>query len=409
MRITVLSVHYAPEPSGNAPYVADLCAGLATAGHDVTVITAHPFYPQWKRYSGYGPGRSEERHDGVTVIRRKHFIPRRLNPVTRLLGELSAGWAALREGLHDPDAVILVSPALFHAAVASAPLRWGRTAKHIPWLLWVQDLYSLGAKETGLRGVGGVLSYVESRLLRAATRVVSIHDRFTDVITTRFAIEPSKVSTIRNWTHLVSRADVTPKGSTPRWTDEKFVVLHAGNQGVKQGLENVIRAAILAEDRDLPLRFVLLGDGNQRARLEQLANGCSRVDFVDPLSDADFQEAMASAGALLVNELPSLREMSVPSKLTSYFAAGRPVLAATAADSVTAQEVLRAGGGIVVDGGDPEALLKAALRLHGDPELRRELGRAGLQYRDTVLGRDVAIEQFCHVIEKAARQSAGSQ
>jgi len=405
MRVTVLSLHYSPEPSGNAPYVADLAAGLSEAGHKVTVITSHPFYPQWKRYEGYGPSRSQEKHAGVTVVRRKHYIPRRLNAVTRLLSELSAGWGAVREGTHDADAVVLVSPALFHATLVSLKLR---LRKRIPWIVWVQDLYSLGATETGVGGrAARALAWTESLLLRSADRVVSIHDRFTRVITSDLGADSARITTIRNWTHLSTLEPARVPRAALGWGDGEFVVLHAGNQGVKQGLINVVEAARLADRLKLPLRFVLLGDGNQRKKLEELAYGSERIQFIDPLPDEEFRGAMAAADALLVNELPTLREMSVPSKLTSYFSTGLPVLAATDSASVTAEEIRRSAGGLVVEGGDPQALIDGAMRLRADPELRRTLGVAAMQYRENELGREQAIARFRDVIESSVLKVQG--
>ena len=97
---------------------------------------------------------------------------------------------------------------------------------------------------------------------------------------------------------------------------------------------------------------------------------------------------------LLVNELAGLAEMSVPSKLTSYFDAGRPVLAATSEGSTTAHELRDSGAGTRVDAQDPEALLAAALELGADPGRRRELGAAGRRYRVDVLSEEAAVDRF---------------
>ena len=105
------------------------------------------------------------------------------------------------------------------------------------------------------------------------------------------------------------------------------------------------------------IRFVLMGDGNQRRLLQQSAKGVQRIEFKEPLDAEDYRQVLACADVLLVNERPGVGEMAVPSKLTSYFSAGRPVLAATDADGVTAGEIRDAGAGVVVPAGDPAALL----------------------------------------------------
>ncbi|KAA9107791.1 glycosyltransferase family 4 protein [Microbacterium rhizomatis] len=401
MRIAVVSLHYAPEPTGNAPYVADLVNGLASAGHDVTVITSQPFYPGWQRYKGYGPGRSATNDSGVNVIRLRHYIPARPTALKRLISELTAGAAAFVEGLHGADAAIFVSPAMFHAALASRRLSWRPKRSRAPWVVWVQDLYTLGVKETGTAGgrAAAAISRVESSMLRGADRVVSIHERFTRFVIDSLGVSDAKVATIRNWSHIqASAADPADRDSLG-WRRDEYVVLHAGNQGLKQGLANVVEAAKIAERRALPIRFVLLGDGNQRETLEKMGQGVSTIQFLDPLPDELFFSTLTAADALLVNELPDVREMSVPSKLTSYFATGLPVIASTHRDSVTAEEIERSGGGVVVDGGNPDELVRMIVELSRDPHRSAALGAAGLRYRQEQLGRDVAITKFLALLD----------
>jgi colanic acid biosynthesis glycosyl transferase WcaI len=130
--------------------------------------------------------------------------------------------------------------------------------------------------------------------------------------------------------------------------------------GAKQGLENVVEAARLAERQELPIRFVLAGDGNQREHLERLADGCATLEFMGPLPEPEYLRALQAADVLLLNELPGLTETAVPSKLTSYFASGRPVLAATEPGSVSADEVRASGAGVVINPGEPATGLGAA-------------------------------------------------
>jgi glycosyltransferase involved in cell wall biosynthesis len=94
--------------------------------------------------------------------------------------------------------------------------------------------------------------------------------------------------------------------------------------------------------------------------------------------------------------------MAVPSKLTSYFDAGRPVLAATDRAGITAGEIHASNGGRVVDAEDPRALVDAALALQRDDSLAAELGANGLRYRTELLGEDTAIDQFSALLQKSA-------
>ena len=215
---------------------------------------------------------------------------------------------------------------------------------------------------------------------------------------------------MRNWTHLQPTPAIDTAAARAQfgWGDET-IVLHAGNMGVKQGLHNVVDAAALAASRGDDVKFVLLGGGGDRARLEALGVGIPTLQFMPSLDDAQFAAAIGSADVLLVNEKAGVSEMAVPSKLTSYFSAGRPVVAATDPSGITADEVRAAGSGIVVPAGNPKLLLDAVLELGADKERCRLLGANGRRYRETVLDEDTAIDKLSDLLVRlTARESVNS-
>jgi glycosyltransferase involved in cell wall biosynthesis len=103
---------------------------------------------------------------------------------------------------------------------------------------------------------------------------------------------------------------------------------------------------------------------------------------------------MQAADVLLVNQRASVTDMSLPSKLTSYFAAGRPVVAAASPDSETAHEIETAGAGIVVRPCDPPAFRDAILALKNDRALFDRLAVRGVEYAQSTLSRERALEEY---------------
>ena len=396
-RVLFIGINYAPEPTGIAPYTAGMAQALAMRGWDVGVITTHPHYPWWKVQDG-GGWKSVEKQDSIDVTRVSHYVPHHHTMVERAVSELTFGVRADLAPWRHPDAVVLVSPAMISSRLAAA-----RAAlSGIPTIVWIQDIYTLGARETGaVSRRAETIAALERGLVRSADRVVVIHDRFRRVLREELSVT-TPVDVVRNWSH-VTTDDAGRDGALRRelgWRDDDVVVLHAGNIGAKQGLENVVLASREADRRGSHVKFVLLGDGNQRAALEAMG-GCSRLQFLDPLPDGVFERALASADILLVNELPGLTEMAVPSKLTTYFATGLPVIAAVDSSSITYDEVSAAGAGPCVPAGDAGALVDAAERLAADPAAARMFGESARTFRDLHLDVEAAVTAFQGTLTRA--------
>jgi glycosyltransferase involved in cell wall biosynthesis len=369
------------------------------------VLTTHPHYPEWKTRKGYGQWSRAERINGVDVIRLKHYVPSSPKSLPRALSEASFGLRTAFRRWRHPDAIIVVSPALIASLIGA--MRASLTHRKTPLVVWVQDLYTLGMVETGQsKGLSvRVISKIEGWLLRRATRVVVIHERFAARVADDFEVSRDRIEVIRNWTHLppAPPIDVHATRESLGWAPGEIIVLHAGNMGVKQGLTNVVEAARLAATSKVPVKFVLLGHGSDHERLLGLTAGLATVQFLAPLNDELFAAALASADCLLVNELPGVSEMAVPSKLTSYFSAGRPVIAATDTAGITAEEIRAANAGVVVPAGDPMALLNAVIALTADHALCESLGENGRLYRRTVLDQESAINSFAEMLTRVMR------
>jgi glycosyltransferase involved in cell wall biosynthesis len=406
LRVTILSLHYPPDATGVAPYAGALAAGLSARAHRVTAYVAHPFYPEWVIRAGYGQWKTTATIDGVTVHRLRHYVPRPPRGLRRLLSELSFGVRLLFSKLDADSVVVAVSPALF--AIAIVALRIRLTPVRPRLVIWVQDIYTLGMVETKEGGGPSIriTKFVEKSVLRAADKVIAIHPRFAVYLAEDMGIARDRIVVIRNWTHLTPTADMPKRDARAAlgWPTGVALAVHTGNMGVKQGLENVVEAARFADELAAPIKFILVGDGGEREGLERQARGIDRIAFVDPLDDADYRRALAAADCLLVNELPGVAAMAVPSKLTSYFDAARPILAATDSNGITAGEVEQAGAGVVVAAGDPLALLTAALELSGDSQRAAAYGAAARRFRAGVLNASAAIEAFEHVIVDMAAQ-----
>ncbi len=405
MKIKIVGINYFPEVTGIAPYTTGMAEGLAACGHDVSVVTGLPHYPEWRIYDAYRSGRSyREIVNGVTVDRLRHYVPSNPSPHKRIRMEASFARAVLARRFERPSVIIAVTPALLATAGVVAAAR----LQGIPVGVVVQDLYGKGVVETGAMGgkSADMATQFEARVLRAASGVAVIHDRFLTVLN-EAGVDRAALTVIRNWTHLdgldvpTSDDDSMTVRRRYGWGTDELIVVHAGNMGVKQGLDNVIAAARLgcAEMPPRTIRFVLLGDGNQRRRLQKEGAGVPSLEFIKPLPDKAFRAMLRAADVLLVNEKPGVGDMAVPSKLTTYFTTGKPVVATTDQSSATAAEVRAAGAGVIVAPADPRALLEAAVTIGRNKTAAKKFGEAGKCFSREVLDRESAIrhyEKWCH-------------
>ncbi len=394
IRVLIATSQYWPEIAGNAPYVSGLAEGLAARGHGVTVVTGYPHYPQWRRQ---GPLRlaSRERRAGVTVRRRWHYVPREHSAAHRLLyeGTLTAGGLTALGLRSRADVVIGVVPSLSGAVLAATAAAVYRR----PLVLVFQDLMGRAAEQSGYAGGSRVakrLSRFELALARRAAAVGIITPGFRQYLEAG-GVAPGRIHRVRNW-HLgePSTRDRAETRARLGWPEDAFICLHAGNMGHKQGLSNLVEAARLLHDGNV--RIVLAGDGNERQRLEREAEDlpAERIAFLGPQAPGDYEAMFAAADVLLVNQLPAVSDMALPSKLTSYFAAGRPVVAAVAAESEAAREIELAGAGIVLPAGEPAQLASVLQSLHHEPAKAHTLGEAGRAYAASALSRDAALAEY---------------
>ncbi|SDH05392.1 WcaI family glycosyltransferase [Pseudonocardia oroxyli] len=397
LRVLAVGINFGPEHTGIAPYTTQLCDHLAEHGAEVTVFTGVPHYPSWAvdRTHRFRLRRTERRGN-LEIRRLRHFVPRSQSALKRGLYELTFALnVALQRPRERPDVVVAVVPSLFSAVIAQ------RLAKRagVRLVVWVQDVMGRAAAQSGMSGGGKVasaVSAVESWVLNRASEVLVLNSHFAEYVA-ESGVARERITLRSNWSHVPSpsgrdRAELRERFG---WRPEETIVLHSGNMGLKQALEHVVAAGrVVDETAPGSLRFVLMGDGSQRAALEQEAADVASVQFLPPADSAEFADVLAAADVLLVNERASSIDMSLPSKLTSYLKAGRPVVAASPAAGGTAAEVLRSGGGIVVTPESPEDLVREVAKLSADGVSMESLATAGREYAETELVAHAALRHL---------------
>lgn len=405
--ILIVGINYRPETTGIAPYTSDMAEHLAASGHHVTVITGFEHYPAWRVEAGERRMRSEETRDGVRVLRRRHYVPRSQSAIRRAMYEATFFLHGALSRPERPEVVFGVIPSLSGGLLA----RLFAARARAPYGLIFQDLMAPAARQSGIGGgtrVAGATATLE-RWATAKARTVAIASESFRPYLRATGVEEARIVDLPNWSHLgAPTADRATTRERLGWPADCTVVLHAGNMGLKQGLEQVVEAARRADALEAPVMFVLMGEGSQRAALEARARRITRLQFLPFQPEDEVPNVLEAADVFLVSERATVIDMSLPSKLTSYFAAGRPIVAAVPPGGSTAREIVRSGAGVIVPIGDTDALNRVVARATEDPDWARTLGDAGRRYAASALDLAGARTRIDRLLERTLDARGGT-
>jgi len=393
MQILVLSINYTPEPTGFAPHVSALCEYMAARDNSVTVLTGFPFAPHWLRWSEYrGKIVARESIRNVDVIRLTHFIPTRPgNALQRIWMEgsfcLMAVVALFAELCCTHWDIILYVGAQPSLAMFARLLS---ALHHVPYVVAINDLAAQVATDVGIvsnKLLAEMLTNFEYVAYNKASGAMVLCEAFRQTLVEHHFPE-ERIRLIYNPVdiEIVRPTDGSAFRKAHGLSPDDFIILFSGSMGLKQGLTNVVEAARVTRDEFPQIKWVLVGDGESKRAVEKLISDHGLSEFVRllPLQHLSQMSFMYSAAdILLLNQLRTVKDAVIPSKLTTYMAAGRPVLAAVNSSSQAALLIREARGGLLIAPEDPLALAQGAISLlTRRPELE-EMGWRNRQYAET--------------------------
>ncbi len=370
MKILFLADNFAPERNAQASRVFERACYWVQWGHDVTVITCAPNFPEGKVFPGYrNRWYSVEHLSGIRVVRVKTIIAANQGRLLRIADFLSYMVTAFVAGLFQPrpNLVVATSPQFF-AAVAGFLLS---AVRRVPFVfelsdLWPESIVAVGAMKQSF--ALKALESVELFLYRHSARIVALTESFRDNLVRR-GIAPEKIAVVTNGVDLArfsprerNSALSAQLGIAP----DEFVISYIGTLGMAHGLSNVLDAA--EKLRETKIRFLLVGPGAEREMLVQEAakRGLSNVTFVP----AQLKEAMPDFWSLSDLALVHLKNSPLfrtvlPSKLFEAMGMGIPILL-VAPEGEASRVVVGENVGIWIPAAEPELLADASLRLFND-------------------------------------------
>jgi len=403
-----MGMNYVPEKTAVGPFTTELCEYLAAEeGHRVSVVTSFPHYPEWSVYPPYRHRLFlREQINGIPIHRAWVYVPRKTSALRRIAYDSSWSFSSIAWGLfiRDVDVILAVSP----------PLQLGLTAyvlgkvRSAPFVFLIEDLVPDAAVALGIMSNQRILRIarvLEGFVYRKAETLIVICKGFAENLQ-RKGVPPSRMLVLPHWVDTDFIGSMERSNAFRQMhgiTNDQFLVLHAGNMGAKQGLENVVAAAAHLEQRE-GIVFLLVGEGSEKENLVQQAKALhlQNVRFL-PLQPKDLLPAMLSdADLLLLNQRADVVDMSIPSKLLTYMAAGRTVLAGVHLQSEAARYVNEAECGVVVAPERPDKLADAIRRIRASPGLRAHFGHNARAYAEMHFDKKQVLRRYAEFFRRFA-------
>ncbi|MFC4233190.1 WcaI family glycosyltransferase [Parasediminibacterium paludis] len=332
-KILLISYNYAPELTGIGKYNAELCEYLASVGHQVTVITAYPYYPNWQVLEGYqNRWYQKECLNEVELIRCPFYIPKHPTGLKRILQDssfyISSLVVVLWQIICDKryDIVITPSPSFlcgFHGLFLTS---WRRLTKFVYHIQDLQIDAAIDLQMIKQAWLQQILIGIERYILNHATRVSTISTgmqqkilakktKLTDVL-----LFPNWVDNTRIFKTLVDTSIIAGLGIPL----DKKLFFYSGAIGEKQGLEMILNIAPSMAHRSPEVVFVISGTGPYREKLQQAVIDAAipNILFIDLQPIPIFNQLLNHAYGHLVIQKESAGDLLLPSKLTNILAVG---------------------------------------------------------------------------------------
>ena len=402
MKILLVALNHKPEQTGIGKYQGEMAAWLVARGHEVRVVTAPPYYPQWMVAKGYRAWLYRiETIDGAKVIRVPLYVPSRVTGTKRLVHlasfALSSFPAIITQALFwRPDSILLTEPPLMAApAVLIGKMLAGAQA-----YLHVQDLevdaaFRLGLLKTSI--LQRLAFEIEGALLRCFAMVSTISPKMLERLRDKGVAKDRSVLA-PNWANVGA---FDPAKGSGVWREflgcmeDSVLVLYSGNLGHKQGLDTIVEAARHLQENK-KIRFIISGDGVGRAEMEARAKGVGNLVFLPVQAQEEFSQLMVAADIHLLPQKKDAADLVMPSKLGNILASGRPVVAGAMPGTQIYDSIQ--GCGLAVPPEDAEAFAAAIQKLAEDSVLRESMGKEARVRALSYWSQDVALKKIEEII-----------
>lgn len=387
---------------GGYPFIVQLSRELAGRGHRVLHLNASGFRQP--------KGPMERQPDDAPTLAIEPLTldePLRRDGAARVAQERRyRSLLSRRIETWRPEVVLSANSPLEVQAAAIRQADAGGAA----FVFWLQDLHSVAiSRHLGRRYpvlgslIGARFTRLEQRLLRQADAVVAISADYLDVLR-RWKLPMEHVEVIENWAPLEDRPPRTNAWAAAQGLGSGYVVLYAGTLALKHN-----PALLLELARGLPdASVVVAAEGPGADWLRERSAGAPNLRILSLQPYEQVPAMLASADLLVAILEPDASTFSAPSKVLTYLAAGRTIVAAIPAENAAARLIKQIGAGTAVEPDDTAGLVFAAESLLADPQRLAAAGYAGRAYAEQAFAIGPIADQFERTLARAMGRKLGA-
>lgn len=389
-RILVIVDCYLPSLKSGARLIHDLSIEFRRQGHDVTILTPSDAIPRSLDLSF---------EDGVNIIRVQTKKIKGTSRILRAIREMRLSAILWRNAkgylLSNPhDLIIFYSPTIFFGTI----VRRLKSHWSCPSYLILRDIFPQWAVDAKILRKGLVWWYFRKKEIdqygaanfigvECAANLKYFSDNFRDA--------GYRVEVLYNWSSTEAVSLPLTGYRRPLGLHGKVIFLYGGNLGVVQDLDNLVRLASGLKRRD-DIRIVLIGEGEERLRLEKLIveMNLPNIQILGPVQQEEYMSILAEADVGLISLDRRLKTHNLTGKLLGYLKSGKPVLASVNQGNDLFEILGRHKAGFCVLNGDDAGLCEAALCLADDAELRADLGKNARTLLEQLFSAEAAVRQI---------------
>ncbi|WP_405410834.1 WcaI family glycosyltransferase [Maribacter sp. Asnod1-A12] len=406
-KILLIGYNYSPELTGIGKYSGEMMEWLSKKGHDCSVITSYPYYPQWKVQAPYQKRKiwfmkeivkTDSKKHPIKVYRCPMYVPKKPSGMKRIISDLtfflSASVMLLYFFLKKRQALVISVAPTFLAGVLGAFYKLVKKSKHIHH---IQDLQIEAATKLGLiksKFLINILFCIEAFIFKNSDVVSSISLSMIDRVEQKCN---KNVFYFPNWTDNSLFYPIDNKTALKQkfgYNPEDKIIVYSGAIGEKQGLEIILLAAEEFKNNK-QLKFLICGSGPYQLVLKEKAESMklTNISFLPLQPKAIFNDFLNMADIHLVIQKADASDLVMPSKLTTILSVGGIALITANKNTDLYKIVNTHEMGHLVKPEDVNALISGISHLTSNSSLQALRNNAHL-YATKFLSLDHIMEDF---------------